>query len=103
MLIMWLRRPGAQELDEAFRSSFIGESAQWMKDAIEKYTAIYRKLRHYGKMIAYVQSSATGKSRTLEELSTQVRCDICLIYHAVIELLYLGSDDHNLLPRYPQS
>lgn len=64
--------PNKVVLMEAFTREFRGKGFSWMEKGLERYNEMYNE-RHYGKTIAVVQSSGTGKSRTLAEMAKRVR------------------------------
>lgn len=56
-----------------FRSKYRGSAAQSFARAIDIYGKIYNPKQHYGRSIAILQSSGTGKSRMVQELGNEVR------------------------------
>jgi ABC-type microcin C transport system duplicated ATPase subunit YejF len=58
---------------EAFTREFRGKGFSWMEKGLERYNEMYNLEKHYGKTIAVVQSSGTGKSRTMAEMAKRVR------------------------------
>ena len=53
-----------------------GGAADDMEKALDEYDRIYHDLMHYGRCIAVVQSSGTGKSRMVQELGLKVCANI---------------------------
>jgi len=51
----------------------MGDAVKSFIDGLDVYSDIYNNERHYGRSIALLQSSGTGKSRLVHELGKQVR------------------------------
>ncbi|ETW75888.1 hypothetical protein HETIRDRAFT_390312 [Heterobasidion irregulare TC 32-1] len=69
----------AHILWENFRSPYLGETANNFVTALDHYESNYDPETHYGKTVAIVQSSGTGKSRLIEEISKRIpSISICL-------------------------
>lgn len=56
-----------------FRTEYRGDAVKSFVRGIDIYGQIYDPERHYGRSIPILQSSATGKSRLVQELGTEVR------------------------------
>ena len=59
-----------------------GHAATDLHASLDAYEDIYSVDIHYGRTVAIIQSSGTGKSRAVQELLQEVRSDdaIALIY-----------------------
>lgn len=68
--------PTEAVLMEAFVRKFRGGSLNWMETGLQQYKKMYNPDTHYGRTIAVVQSSGTGKSRTMAEMAKKVRAAI---------------------------
>ncbi|EDR07710.1 uncharacterized protein LACBIDRAFT_294481 [Laccaria bicolor S238N-H82] len=60
----------AVRLDRYFKKMYTGPGVQWLKMALPRYMEMYNRDIHYGKTIVVLQSSGTGKSRTLAEMAS---------------------------------
>ena len=69
--------PNATTLMDAFVREFRGNAVSWMEKGLQQYKGMYDPEEHYGWTIAVVQSSGTGKSRTMAETAKKV----CAIIH----------------------
>ena len=58
---------------KAFNRDFRGNGLSWMEKGFQRYKEMYDLEQHYGRTIAMVQSSGTGKSRTMAEMAKNVR------------------------------
>jgi hypothetical protein len=79
-----------------FRTKYRGDAAKSFACGIDDYSKIYDPKKHYGRSIAVLQSSATGKSRMVEELGNEVR-----VRRAVIVLVNQrasGANSQHLFP-----
>ena len=56
-----------------FHREYRGDAVKSFSRGIDVYGRIYDPKRHYGRSIAILQSSATGKSRLVQELGNEVR------------------------------
>ena len=68
--------PNATTLMDAFVREFRGNGLSWMEKGFQQYKGMYGLEEHYGRTIAVVQSSGTGKSRTMAEMAKKVRAAI---------------------------
>lgn len=63
----------ASHFAEQFARDYVGQSASKFEKALEQvYTSIYEGLKHHGRSIPILQSSGSGKSRMMYELSRTV-------------------------------
>jgi hypothetical protein len=58
-----------------FNQEYAGPGVRWLEKALPEYVEMYNRDIHYGKTIVVLQSSGTGKSRTLAEMASSVRID----------------------------
>ena len=56
-----------------FHRQYRGDAVESFTLGIEVYAKMYDPKLHYGRSIAIPQSSATGKSRLVQELGKKVR------------------------------
>lgn len=59
-------------LEAAFQKEYLGGALTRFITALELHKADYKPNKHYGRVIAIVQSSGSGKSRLVKELSKKV-------------------------------
>ncbi|OBZ66843.1 hypothetical protein A0H81_13297 [Grifola frondosa] len=57
-----------EHLDATFNETYIGDAVTNFMNALTQYDRMYKPLNHYGRIIPFVQSSGTGKSRLVKEL-----------------------------------
>jgi len=63
-------------LNHYFKQKYVGPGVQWLQMALSQYVEMYDPNVHYGKTIVVLQSSGTGKSRTVAEMTSLVRIDL---------------------------
>ncbi|KZT20204.1 hypothetical protein NEOLEDRAFT_1182730 [Neolentinus lepideus HHB14362 ss-1] len=61
----------AVQLQKAFSAPVQGNAVDNFVEALKAYDKMYRPEEHYGRSIAIVQSSGTGKSRLMKEVGTK--------------------------------
>lgn len=62
----------AIRLTKAFQTKYEGQAVDSLLSGLTSYEKIYNPDTYYGRTIAIIQSSATGKSRLIQELLTKV-------------------------------
>ena len=55
----------------AFNKQYLGNAVDEFESALTEYESIYNSVNHYGRCIAILQSSGSGKSRLVEELGSR--------------------------------
>lgn len=61
------------QLAEGFARDYVGHNAQNFIDTLENtYASMYDSQAHFGHSIPVIQSSGSGKSRMMEEVSHKV-------------------------------
>lgn len=56
-------------LVHCFQKKYAGPGVRWLEMALPQYMKMYNHNVHYGKTVVVLQSSGTGKSRTMAELA----------------------------------
>ena len=63
---------------KAWKEKYLGQSAESLRNAIDEINNL-KVQQNYAKIIAIIQSSGTGKSKTVDEIAkTRVLFPLCL-------------------------
>jgi len=85
----------AQRLHHVFTRNHEGDAVDRFVQALDEYGKMYMVGKHYGKSIAILQSSGTGKSRLMYELAKKA-CNVAIVSSSANEP-YVGALSYRML------
>lgn len=62
----------ARDLEEGWHQQYQGTTLEHFLQAMTWYESNYDPVKHYGRIVAIIQSSGSGKSRLVDELALKV-------------------------------